>query len=430
MPPLETLKAMEAVVKQHQGVYIFQHKLSSGNIKFVEVHSTAIEDNNKTVLFSIVNDIDDKIRTENLLKEEKDNLNAILATFPDIIFKLDNENKFLYCHTNDADNLLMPTDEFLGKHITDVLPDTISLLLIEKIETAKQTGDLQEIIYSINIPNKGAVWYEARIVVFKQSGTIILARDITTKVNSNKQLMLLESAIANVADSIIITEAETINQPGPKIVFVNDAFVKNTGYTRKEVIGKTPRILQGKNSDRKELDRLRNAMEHRAPCEIEIINYKKNGEEYWVQISLVPMADENGDITNWVATQKDITDKKKIDAQLNTLSKVIEQSPASIMITDINANIEYVNTAFTNISGYTPEEVIGKNAKILKTEHTLPEQHKSLVKALKRKEIWHGEFINKSKDGKLYWGQVVISPVFNNQGELIHFVSVNENVTQ
>lgn len=426
----DIMKEMQSVLQKHHEVFIFQHRLASGALRFVEVRSTSIEDNDKTVLFSIVNDIHDKIVNEKLLKEEQESLNGILHALPDLIFKLDADDKFLFCHTNSPEDLIAPVEQFMGRHFAEILPEQLSEKVAEKIQAAKQTGVLQDFRYSLQIPLIGEKWYEARILALDEGSTIAVIRDVTDIVRDNQQLRLLESAVANATDVVLITEAEPFDMPGPKIVFVNDAFEKTTGYSREEVIGKTPRILQGKKSDRNELSRLRKALENWEPCEIETINYKKNGEEFWVNISIVPLANEKGWFTHWVAIQKDITERKRTEAQLIKLSQAVEQSPASIMITDINANVEYVNPAFTKLSGYSADEIIGKNARILKTAHTPSSEFESLSIAIKNKQAWRGEFVNKNKQGELYWENAVISPLLDKDGEVTNFLSVKENITQ
>ncbi len=134
-------------------------------------------------------------------------------------------------------------------------------------------------------------------------------RDITLKKQEELRFKLLESVVTNTNDTILITEAEPQDWPGPKIVYVNDAFTKLTGYTAAEVIGKTPRILQGPKCDRLELDKMRKAMKNWQPCEITIINYKKNGEEFWANIVINPIVDENGWFTHWISIERDVTEK-------------------------------------------------------------------------------------------------------------------------
>lgn len=134
---------------------------------------------------------------------------------------------------------------------------------------------------------------------------------------SNAQLQLLETCVSRLNDIVLITEAEPFDdEPGPRIVFVNDAFERLTGYTREEVIGKTPRILQGKKTQRAELDRIRHALERWQPVRSELINYTKSGEEFWLELDIVPIADSTGWYTHWVAVERDITERRRFEEQL------------------------------------------------------------------------------------------------------------------
>ncbi len=127
---------------------------------------------------------------------------------------------------------------------------------------------------------------------------------------------LLEASIARLNDILMITEAEPIDAPGPRIVFVNDAFERRTGYSRSEVIGKSPRILQGPATQRDELDRICAALRRWQPVRAELINYTKAGDPFWLELDIVPVADENGWYTHWVSVERDITERKLIEGRL------------------------------------------------------------------------------------------------------------------
>lgn len=135
---------------------------------------------------------------------------------------------------------------------------------------------------------------------------------------SHVQLQLLETCISRLNDIVLITEAEPFDEPGNRIVFVNDAFVRRTGYSREEVIGKTPRILQGPKTQRGELDRLGAALRRWEPVRAELINYTKQGEEFWIELDIVPIANANGWFTHWVAVERDITERKRTQDALES----------------------------------------------------------------------------------------------------------------
>lgn len=147
-------------------------------------------------------------------------------------------------------------------------------------------------------------------------------QDITKQKEEQQHQKLLESVITNANDAVLITEAEPFNAPGPRIIYVNEAFTRMTGYLPSEVIGKNPRILQGPKSNRKELDRLKQAMQNWEPCEVTTINYKKSGEEFWINFTVSPVADANGWYTHWIAIERDVTERKTEELQKEFLNEV------------------------------------------------------------------------------------------------------------
>ncbi len=166
---------------------------------------------------------------------------------------------------------------------------------------------------------RGAAMRDAAGHPFRMTGS---HTDITSVKRVEERLRILESAIFHANDSVVITEAESINDPGPAIIYVNEAFCRLTGYRPEEVVGQSPRILQGPRTDRAELDRLRKALEEWRPCSVELVNRRKDGTEYWVEFSVVPIADKSGFYTHWVAVQRDVTERRKAENVQRALSRL------------------------------------------------------------------------------------------------------------
>jgi diguanylate cyclase (GGDEF)-like protein/PAS domain S-box-containing protein len=127
--------------------------------------------------------------------------------------------------------------------------------------------------------------------------------------------------------------------------------------------------------------------------------------------------------------QIELTERKQVEEKLQKLSRAVEQSPASIVITDTGGRIEYVNPRFTEVTGYSAEEVIGNNPRVLKTDKTPHETHRQLWQALTSGSEWHGEFINRKKNGEEYYESASISPIMNDQGTVTHYLAVKEDIT-
>ena len=126
----------------------------------------------------------------------------------------------------------------------------------------------------------------------------------------------------------------------------------------------------------------------------------------------------------------EIAERKRMEEELRKLSRAVEQSPSTVIITDIAGNIEYVNPKFTLVTGYSREEVVGKNPRILKSGETSPEQYKRLWETITSGREWRGEFHNKKKNGELYWEAVSVTPIRNSEGAITHFLAVKEDITE
>jgi two-component system, NtrC family, sensor kinase len=143
-----------------------------------------------------------------------------------------------------------------------------------------------------------------------------------------------------------------------------------------------------------------------------------------------PVFGQDGHYYGRIWTFRDITERKRNEDALRQLSVAVEQSPVSVVITDLGGNITYVNRRFTECTGYSYEEVIGQNPRLLKSGHTSPGEYRQLWETITRGEEWHGELHNKKKNGDLYWESAVIAPIRSNDGQISHFLAVKEDITR
>ena len=122
-------------------------------------------------------------------------------------------------------------------------------------------------------------------------------------------------------DIVIVTKADPIDPPGPEIVYVNKAFTELTGYTAEEVIGKTPRLLQASGTDADTKKTIKQALQNHQPVRVTIRNYAKSGREYWLDVSILALRNEAGEVTHFVAIERDVTEQKELEHKLETLSR-------------------------------------------------------------------------------------------------------------
>lgn len=155
-----------------------------------------------------------------------------------------------------------------------------------------------------------------------------------------------------------------------------------------------------------------------------------DGSRLWIDTSKLPLTDSGGRVYGVLGVFEDITERKRADEELQNLRTAVEQSANTVVITDTNGSIEYVNPAFEKSTGYTAAEAVGNNPRVLKSGEQDTTFYRELWKTITSGEIWRGEFHNRRKDGSLYWESATISPVHNGTGEIVHFIAVKENITE
>ncbi len=218
----------------------------------------------------------------------------------------------------------------------------------------------------------------------------------------------------------------TWQRRGDNLVLVdfNDAAFKLTGGKVADYLGLNASDYYGENPEI--LSSLEKCFAERESVGIEsLYRLKATGEIHHMafRFAFVPP-----DLV--LVHMDDINERKRVEQELRKLSVAVQQSPASIVITDRDGLIEYVNPKFTQVTGYTAEEAIGKNPRILKAGKTPPEEYSRLWHEILSGREWRGEFYNRKKNGDFYWELAVVSPIKDDKGDITHFIAVKEDITR
>ncbi len=155
-----------------------------------------------------------------------------------------------------------------------------------------------------------------------------------------------------------------------------------------------------------------------------------HGQRRRMESHAVPLRDERGEVVSVLAVTRDVSERQQMLGELSRLQQAIEQSPEGVCITDATGVIEYVNPAFVNASGYSREELLGRNPRLLRSERTKASTYHDLWATLSAGRVWSGELVNRRKDGRLYVEAEVISPVFDEDGTITHYLAVKQDVTE
>ncbi len=176
---------------------------------------------------------------------------------------------------------------------------------------------------------------------------------------------------------------------------------------------------------------LRRAIQGHSTDDVEVLIRNPNVPRgVLVHSSGRPLRDERGAIRGGIVVFRDMTERREAVERLRKLSHAVEQSPVSVVITDTHGNIEYVNPKFTQVTGYSSDEVLGLTPRILRSGEVPPEVYRELWTTITAGREWRGEFHNRKKDGELFWEFASISPILDEQGRITHFVAVKEDITE
>jgi PAS domain S-box-containing protein len=210
------------------------------------------------------------------------------------------------------------------------------------------------------------------------------------------------------------------------IVACNDYFIKIIGYTREGLIGLNMLELP----DKKLVAIIQKTLNSSVSVYEDIYHSVNVEKSTPIRALFVPIDISDGGIHGGLGIVEDITDYKHAEEELRKLSQAVQQSPASVIITGVDGNIEYVNPKTSEITGYSLEELIGQNPRILNSGELPKEEYKILWDKISSGKEWRGKFHNKKKNGELYWESASISPILDEKGRVIHFLAVKEDITE
>ena len=317
-PPEEIpllLESLRRAPERLDDAGIWRHRLRDGRVIHVTVASLPLTYLGRPAELVTAQDVTRLVeleraraaRSAQLDRRLQDTLEAIADAF----VLLDADWRFAFVNAEAARLLRRDKEALIGCCLWEEFPAAVGSDFERHYKEAVEHG--RKVEFRAYYPPLEA-WLEVNAYP-ADGGLAIYFRDVTRQLAQQEQLRLLETAVARLNDIVIITEGAPLDGPeGPRIVYVNEAFVRRTGFAREEAIGATPRILQGPLTQRPALDRIREALERRAPVRVELINYTKAGEAFWLDLDIVPLADGAGPPSHFVAVERDITERKQAEA--------------------------------------------------------------------------------------------------------------------
>jgi len=362
-----------------------------------------------------------KEQEERELFKIKENFEFFFNTINDFLFVLDLQGNILQINDTVKERLAYSEEELLNKSVVDVHSkeqiDEARKIVIEVLQGKKDT-------YLLPLITKAGKYIPAETKVSKG---IWNGEDVLFCVS--KDISELKYSEEKFAKSFQLNPALMAINIIDKLEFVdvNKAFLNILGYEKVEVIGKTAeelKIFNNISDKEKVIDILK---EKTSVKDLEITLRTKKGKLLIGLISVEKIHLHDGEYV--LTLIKNITERKKTIEQIKKLSTAVEQSANTILITDIDGNIEYTNPKFTELTGFTAEEALGKNPRILNAGVQSKEYYTEMWQTISSGKIWKGEFCNKTKSEELFWEQVTITPIINESDEIISYLAIKEDIT-
>ncbi|MCC7572727.1 MAG: PAS domain S-box protein [Candidatus Methanofastidiosum sp.] len=313
---------------------------------------------------------------------------------------------------------------------TPIEPDEFIKIINNYFENFKE-GKIKPREYLFEKENNMEKIYSERLARQLEKKLVLLEKKMAENNELMKKLKQSEERYRELVENVnsIITKYDVDGN----ILSMNEYGLKFFGYKAEEIIGKnfigtvTPPIdSTGKNLSFLLKDIFSDIERYSTNINE---NIKKNGERVWVYWANRLIVDGNGNYTGILSVGTDITERKKLEAEIVLLHNAVDQSPAIVIITDKDRKIEYVNPKFVEVTGFTSSEVIGRDASFLGGEPFSEENDREFLNTLSKGNEWQGEFKNIKKNGNIYWELASIAPVKTQSGIITHFVKVAEDIT-
>ncbi len=378
----------------------------------------------------------------------------------DWFWETDDELRFTYLSTQSVQPYSLPTEKLLGQSYLELARLTNPQKLTQTLQRHRQQLDKRDAFKDFECPPvriSGQKRYLqlSGIPVFDPKGKFLGYRgtgvDITERKAQERELVKhreqLEHMVEERTRRIKELEAESqqiLNAAGDGIfgldasgvtIFVNPMAEQILGYSREELIGKSMHeLVHHSKADGSPYPadecKMREAVRQGIVTRIDNeVLWRKGEEPIQVEYVCTPISKENQTIGS-VVVFSDISTRLIAEQSLKKLSKAVESSPLSIVITDAEGKIEYVNPHFTDLTGYTPEEAYGQNPRVLKSGKMSPSVYTELWQTIASGKVWRGEFHNITKSGEEFWERCSIAPIMDREQKITHYVAVKEDITK
>tara|TARA_R110001583_G_scaffold145698_1_gene297682 strand:- start:1394 stop:5008 length:3615 start_codon:yes stop_codon:yes gene_type:complete len=427
------IQTVEQAIKNQEDLnFECRIKKKNGDIRWIIVSGGYVFDDNgqMKLLSGVVQDVTDIKKIELNKLHHHAELQSLFDALPDTYFRLESDGTILDYHTQNKGDLYLKPEYFMGKRVQDILPPEIGKLFLLKIEGLKQVNKMLDLKYQLII-NKEVIHFEARLNKIPLTEQFIcVVRNVTDEFNSKHALAVSENLFRTIFEQASIGVA-LISSDLKEVIRINQRFCDMLGYSAEEMsnIDFFQKITHPE--DIPTTLKMRETVLCGYMDEATIVKryLHKKGHIVWVEMTVSPTWEVGQEPLSFIVVVHDISIRKRAEEKLQLSSRVINDTREGIMITNAEQHIVDVNPAFSQITGYSREDVLGKHRQVLISDKQSSQFYKKMWQSINKNGYWQGELWNKTKQGSLYAELLTISSLKNDSDAVTHYVSVFSDIT-
>lgn len=372
----------------------------------------------------VLQDFEEKNRNYELLKENEKKFHGYIENAPYGIFVMNQNSELIDVNSTACILSGYPKDKLLTMKVSELFAPKSLVDGLNFIKGVQKTGFSYNIL-SIRRSDETVKWWGFTATTLSQNTYLGFAEDVSEKLNSDFELKESEQKFKDIFQNHSAVKL-LINSVTGDIIDANIAAGKFYGWSTQEL--KQMNISQINTLSPERLAKEMSKVISRAITHLEFVHRLKDGTLRDVEVFTSPLLLSGKTVIHSIV--QDVSKKKEAEKLNKLLSLTVDKSPFITIITDKDGIIHYINPRFTEITGFEKHEAIGNKPSILRSDFQPNEYYKQLWDTITNGEEWRGEFFNKKKSGELYWSKTIITPLFDENGEITFYISVSEDVTQ
>lgn len=401
----------------------------NGSIAHAEMQTVKTRWDNAEAYLVNLRDITMRKQAEQALRQSEEQYRSLYNSIRDAILVSDKDRRIIHCNPAFTDLFGYSLDEIRHRQIAHVYANREEYE--ELGEQIREHADEPGFLYTVNYQKKSGEVFPGETGVFELkdgrgegTGFIGLIRDVSQRLEEERQIRFQAELLNAVQQAVIATDA------GGRVIYWNRAARELFGWSEDEVMGRSIVDVTPSPEFRNQAEEIMATLLKGDSWSGQFTLRRRDGSTFEAMVHDSPMMDREGNLRGVIGITTDISDELYMARELRKLHQAVRQSPAAVIITNLEGRVEYVNPRYEEISGYEEADVLGRPFPLLQDGNVEEVDHREIWDAIRARGIWQGEYENVDAQGDPYWVYTIVSPLYERGDEMTHVVITKLDITQ